>query len=240
MKKLLFLTTLALLLTLPISALATPTTLKDILGYTGTDAYKDTGSEYVLLTDTDSDKDDATAFLLLEIAGYASKNTLGIYSFATDGTTVTLGNTLQVFSGPDAPYDSATLAFDLAAGTVTNQASGLSAAIGPMFGFYITTPQDNGYTYYTHAALNPDGVDHFLIFDTSDNTVGKLLGSDVVLAIEDLYGGGDWDYNDMVAGISDVAPAPVPEPATMLLLGTGLIGLAGMGRKKFSKQNPTV
>lgn len=66
-----------------------------------------------------------------------------------------------------------------------------------------------------------------LIIDLPENTIGKIVkvqlnGSEYLsLAEVQVFG-------------ADGNSSPVPEPATMLLLGSGLLGLAGM-RRKFKK-----
>jgi hypothetical protein len=91
---------------------------------------------------------------------------------------------------------------------------GTSKSFSPTqaYGFYITSPDG---TFKTQSS----DYQHFAIFQEG---AGFIIGMEDRVRAES-----DFDYNDMVVRVT-----PIPEPATMLLLGAGLIGLAAFGRKR--------
>jgi hypothetical protein len=82
-----------------------------------------------------------------------------------------------------------------------------------------------GFVYQTGAAIeNPDSFIHAAY----DITSGQSLN----IGFEDLFNGGDKDYDDLVFSLSNVSVAPVPEPETYALMAAGLMVLGALKRRK--------
>ncbi len=88
--------------------------------------------------------------------------------------------------------------------------------------------------FRSEVALNGDNFEHFAVMKLKYASNGYIPHSYVVL-MEDLDHGGDKDYNDRAIVICNVDLVPVPEPASMIVLGGGIAAAVARRRRRSNK-----
>ncbi len=173
-----------------------------------------------------------------EGAGY--RNTLG---FNTEGEGVKSGDPKLIF--PDVSSSAAgkpSTSEPLSAGDFVNLGT---FAKGTKLDFFLIANGAGGwkdYVYSADSSSNPDHINHVASFTPQVFASSQKNSPYLFIAFEDLLGGGDRDYNDVVFAM-DVGAATVrslvatPEPAMFGLLGSFVLMAMG-AKRRMDRQNP--
>ena len=116
-----------------------------------------------------------------------------------------------------------------ATGTVQNFGS---VTAGDTLVFELENTNLSNEIFASDPSLSADGINH--AYSTAFSGAGTIPAG-TYIGMEDLPNGiSDFDYNDDSFVFTNVGITPAPEPSSLLLFGTGILGAAGaIRRRKF-------